>query len=104
MNLQGKENYAKAVSAFKQALAIDPDYAPAWTGLSWVYEYQTRGRVWTKAQGVTLAMEAAEKALAIDDTFALGWSTLSYLKKNMSGTGRAPKRPLTEPYNSNPIM
>jgi adenylate cyclase len=81
MNLHGKENYAKAVSAFKQALAIDPDYARAWTGLSWAYEYQTRDRVWTKAQGVTLAMEAAEKALAIDDTFALGWSTLSYLKK-----------------------
>ena len=81
MNLQGKENLEKSVSAFKQALAIDPDYAPAWTGLSWAYEYQTRNRYWTKAQGVALAREAAERALAIDDNMALAWSTLSFLKK-----------------------
>jgi TolB-like protein/tetratricopeptide (TPR) repeat protein len=81
MNLEGKDNYAKAVSAFKQALAMDPDYAPAWTGLSWAYEYQTRSRVYTKEQGVALAMEAAETALAIDENFALAWSSLSYLKK-----------------------
>jgi tetratricopeptide (TPR) repeat protein len=81
MNLEGNDNYAKAVSAFKQALAMDPDYTPAWTGLSWAYEYQTRSGVYTKEQGVALAMEAAETALAIDENFALAWSSLSYLKK-----------------------
>jgi TolB-like protein/Tfp pilus assembly protein PilF len=81
MNLQGKENLEKAVSTFKQALKLDPDYAPIWTGLSWAYEYQTRNRYWTKAEGVALATEAAERALALDDTMALAWSTRSYLKK-----------------------
>jgi len=77
----GKENLEKAVSTFKQVLAIDPEYAPAWVGLSWTYEFQRRERILPEEQGVALARDAAEKALAIDDNMALAWSTLSYIKK-----------------------
>ena len=76
-----EEELENAVSAFKQALVIDPDYAPAWTGLSWAYEYQTRKKILPFTQGVKLSRETAEMALAIDDNMALAWSTLSYLKK-----------------------
>ena len=76
-----KEDLEKTVTAFKQALAIDPDYAPAWVGLSWAYEYQGRERILPKEQAIALARETAERALAIDDNLALAWSTLSYLKK-----------------------
>jgi adenylate cyclase len=75
------EDVEKAVSAFRNALAIDPEYAPAWTGLSWAYEFQTRGGGVPRAEGIALAREAAERALAADDSMALAWSTLSYLKK-----------------------
>lgn len=77
----GKENLEKAVSTFEQVLAIDPDYAPAWVGLSWTYEFQRREGTLSDEQGVTLARDAAERALAIDDNMALAWSTLSYIKK-----------------------
>lgn len=70
----------QAVSKFKQALTIDPDYAPAWLGLSWAYEYQ-RGGTLTYEQGAALAREAADRALAIDDSMALAWSAMSFLKK-----------------------
>ena len=76
-----KEELEKAISAFKQALVIDPDYAPAWTGLSWAYEYQIRKKILPFTQGVKLSREAAEMTLAIDDTLALAWSTLAYVKK-----------------------
>jgi adenylate cyclase len=76
-----EEDLEKAVSAFQQALAIDPDYAPAWAGLSWAYEYLIRSRSLPRAQGIALTREAAERALAADDNMALAWSTLSYLKK-----------------------
>jgi TolB-like protein len=76
-----KEELEKSVSAFQQALAIDPDYAPAWAGLSWAYEYQTRRRSVPRAEGIALARGAVERALAADDSMALAWSTLSYLKK-----------------------
>jgi len=75
-----EEELEEAVSAFKQALTIDPDYAPAWLGLSWAYEFQ-RGGTLTHEQGAALAREAADRALAADDKLALTWSTLSYLKK-----------------------
>ena len=75
------EELEKAVSAFKQALAIDPDYAPAWLGLSWAYEFQRQEKALPKEQAVALAFEAVERALAIDDTLGLAWSSLSYLKK-----------------------
>lgn len=76
-----REELEKSVSAFKKALAMDPDYAPAWLGLSWAYELQARSRVLPRAQTVQLAREAAERALAIDDKLALAWSTSAYLKK-----------------------
>ncbi len=75
------EDLEKAVTAFERALAIDPDYAPAWAGLSWAYEYQIRSRSLPRAEGIAMTREAAERALAIDDNMALAWSTLSYLKK-----------------------
>jgi len=76
-----KENLEKSVSAFEQVLAIDPDYAPAWVGLSWNYEYQRRERILPYEQAVALMRDAAEMALAIDDNLALAWSTLAYVKK-----------------------
>lgn len=76
-----KEDLEKAITAFEQALAIDPDYAPAWLGLSWGYEMVRRQKSLPQEKAIALAHEAAERALAIDDNMALAWSTLAYLKK-----------------------
>ena len=76
-----KEEVENAVSAFKQALVIDPDYVPAWIGLSWAYEFQTRMGVHPRTLGIELSREAADMALAIDDSLAIAWSTQSYLRK-----------------------
>jgi TolB-like protein/Tfp pilus assembly protein PilF len=76
-----REDLENALTAFKQGLAIDPDYAPAWLGLSWAYEFVRREEILPKEQAVALAREAVERALAIDDNLALAWSSLSYLKK-----------------------
>lgn len=75
------DDIENSVSAFQEALAIDPDYAPAWAGLSWAYEYQIRNRSRPRAEGIALTREAAERALVADEGMALAWSTLSYLKK-----------------------
>jgi tetratricopeptide (TPR) repeat protein len=80
-NLKGKENWEKAVSAFRQALAIDPEYAPAWVGISRTYHYQTNSRLLSREQGSALAMEAVERALAIDSKMASAWARLAFLKK-----------------------
>jgi TolB-like protein len=80
-NLKGKENWEKAVSAFKQALAIDPEYAPAWVGISRTYSYQTRARLRSREKGSALSLEAVERALAIDSNLASAWASLAWFKK-----------------------
>jgi TolB-like protein len=74
------EEIEKAISTFKQALAIDPEYAPAWLGLSWAYEYQrfsASNRTWEEQ--VALIREAAARGLALDENLALAWSTTSFV-------------------------
>ncbi len=79
-NLKGKENWEKAVSAFRQALAIDPEYAPSWVGISKTYHYQTISRLLSRETGSALARAAVDRALAIDSNLASAWAGLAMLK------------------------
>ena len=81
-NLRGEQNLQKAVAAFEQALAIDPDYAPAWVGISMTYSIQSRSRFRNEEQGSALAIGAVERALAIDKDMAIAWASLAYLKRS----------------------
>ena len=80
-NLKGKENWEKAVSAFQQALAIDPEYAPAWVNIALTYQYQALAGFRPYEEAVVLARAAVERALAIDEKMATAWAGLSYQKK-----------------------
>ena len=66
-----KEGYEQALALFKQALAIDPNYAAAWDGLARVYINQTVDSQRPLDEGLRLAREAVGKALEIDPEFAL---------------------------------
>ncbi len=81
-NLRGEENLEKAVAAFKQALAIDPDYAPAWIGIQVAYSLQANYSQRPEEETRSLAMEAVERALAIDEDMASAWAGLAYLKRS----------------------
>ena len=105
-NLRDSESLEKAQLAFEQALAADPNYAPAWVGLSMTYQFQFRNRGRSQEEGFTLAMQAAKKALEIDDSLAIGWATLAYLKRSYewdwAGAQAAIERALAlEPNNAN---
>ena len=70
LHRQRGEVLLEAVALFEQALAIDPEFAPAWAGLSHSYivipnyiskeEYQAMGDVLAKS------VDAAERALELD--------------------------------------
>ena len=60
--------FLRAESLLKQALELDPGYAPAWEGLANVYARGRRISVWPVSDANNMAREAAEKALAIDPT------------------------------------
>ena len=82
LNLAGKENTQKAMEAFQQALAIDPEYAPAWSSLHFSYAKLLQYGVLSRDEGVELAMGALDKALEIDDKLASAWAGIAYMKRS----------------------
>ena len=73
---------ANAIQEFQQAIAADPDYAPAYAGLADAYELL--GSVPNDAlpprQAIPKAEEAAEKALALDNSLAEAHVSLAYIR------------------------
>jgi TolB-like protein len=60
----------QALLLYQRALEIDPNYAPAWAGLSVAYSVAADANRIDKKAGLARAYEAAAKALALDPNFA----------------------------------
>jgi len=73
------ESMARAVTLYQQALAISPDYAAAWTGLSIMYTHQADLGLGPYDEGYNLAREAVEEALAVNPEYALGHARLGWI-------------------------
>jgi serine/threonine protein kinase/Flp pilus assembly protein TadD len=78
-----KEGFEKAIHYFEQAAALDPNYAPAWSGLAAVYRNQANFGHMSVDEGNTKALDCVEKALATDPNSAdayvqLGWIEMAY--------------------------
>src|SRR3989449_3680411 len=82
-NMRSREGARGAIRYFEQAIAEDPDYAPAYAGLSDSYALQLDYRSVPVAEGFARAQEYARKALELDETVAeahasLGWVLFVY--------------------------
>ncbi len=64
------DEYQKAISAYKQAIALDPNFAVAYVGLADVYNSMGKDPVVAPRECIPLAKDAAIKALEIDATLA----------------------------------
>jgi TolB-like protein/Tfp pilus assembly protein PilF len=70
---------ARAVDFYKQALALDPEFARAWAGLSRAYWTQA-GYGWAPVEeGFRMAREAAERSIAIAPDLADGHVALAHV-------------------------
>ena len=72
-----EEGLKKGVAYFQEAIRLDPDYAPAYSGLADAYSFLGFAGVETDRPR-QLAIEAAKKAISLDDSLAeahasLGW-------------------------------
>lgn len=78
-NKRDEDSLKKSVEYFERAAAIDPDYAPAYSGLAdaWLtmFDYEVDDRHETTAK----AREAVRKALALDDASADAHKSLAHL-------------------------
>ena len=74
----GGEGLKKAVGYYREAIQVDPNYAPAYSGLS--DAYSTMGFGWVDVQHPELlAIEAAKKALSLDDSLAEAHASLGFV-------------------------
>jgi serine/threonine protein kinase/tetratricopeptide (TPR) repeat protein len=73
------ESLAKAKECFEQALAIDPNYAPAYSGLAAYYYLLAAIGLTPTSEVAPLAKSAAENALAIDPNNSEAYSVLGVM-------------------------
>jgi TolB-like protein/DNA-binding winged helix-turn-helix (wHTH) protein/Tfp pilus assembly protein PilF len=72
------ENLKKSTEYYEQAIAKDPKYALAYTGLADCYQLLAEYDATTPKEGFTKARAAATKALEIDDQLAEAHTSLAY--------------------------
>jgi DNA-binding winged helix-turn-helix (wHTH) protein/TolB-like protein/Flp pilus assembly protein TadD len=101
-NKFNEDGLSKAIDYFKQAIAIDPNYALAYTGLSVSYNVQGAVGVLPPAQTWTDARWTAEKAVALDDSLAEGHSALGAVKLLYEWDWPAADRELKRALELNP--
>jgi DNA-binding winged helix-turn-helix (wHTH) protein len=71
-----------AIAAFERAIALDPDYAMAYTGLAsaqWLAYEMTRANDAPDVDALDTGLEHARRAVALDDRLADAHATLSFL-------------------------
>ena len=77
---RGLNNMLKSVEYFQQAIAIDPQYALAYVGLSDVYSILADNLYLSPHEGYPKAREFTRKALEIDGGLADALASLAFIK------------------------
>lgn len=70
------EGYEQAIVSLQEALAIAPDYAPAWRQLGVIYMTQAGRGLRPVEEGYGLGQKATERALALDPNNALAHASM----------------------------
>jgi eukaryotic-like serine/threonine-protein kinase len=75
-----EEGFNKGIAYFRQAIAKDPAYALAYSGLAHCYSLLANLGFVPPKEAFPTAKEAAQKALELDDTLAEGHTALAFIK------------------------
>ncbi|HYM13063.1 MAG TPA: tetratricopeptide repeat protein, partial [Bryobacterales bacterium] len=79
-NKRTEEGVRKGIEYFQQAIAIDPQYAPAWSGVADSYSLLGQYGLAPARDALPPAKAAAAKALEIDDTLAEAHTSFAYVR------------------------
>jgi TolB-like protein/class 3 adenylate cyclase len=81
INRPSDENLKKAIAQFEEAIRLDPNFAPAYSGLSDAYVWAGFNEaVFTAAEAMPKAKATAEKAVQLDDNSAEAHTSLAIFK------------------------
>jgi len=78
-DLRTRPAVLRAVAEFQQAIALDPNYAPAHAALARAYSLAPVFGAMTPMESMPKAREAAQRAISLDPSFAAGHSTLGFV-------------------------
>jgi DNA-binding winged helix-turn-helix (wHTH) protein/TolB-like protein/Flp pilus assembly protein TadD len=79
-NKRTREGLRRGVDYFKQALDLDPTFAPAYAGLADAYALLVFQGEFPQAHWIPQATAAATRALDLDDTLAEAHTSLGFIK------------------------
>jgi len=69
-----------AIESFREAIEIDPEYAPAWAGLAQSLDWAANWGNIDATEGFEQAREATIKALELDEDLAEAWTMLAKIQ------------------------
>ena len=96
------EAIEQAIALYKQALSIDPAYAPAWDGLADGYYNEVDLGVASVDQALPLAREAIDKALGNDPGYAPAYARAALIEGAIEGDLAAAARHLEQGFALDP--
>lgn len=81
-NKRTVEGHQKAIEFFEKAIALDPNYAPAYAGLADAYALlgSAANFILPRREAMGRAREAAQKALSLDESLADAHTSLGFVK------------------------
>ena len=94
--------YSKGIDYFQQAIAKDPTYALAYSGLADCYSGRANGGFVPRKEGYPRAKEAALKALELDDTLAEAHTSLAFIKTDYDWDWSGAEKELQRAIELNP--
>lgn len=77
-----RRDLSKAADFYREAIALAPDYAPAWAGLAGVYYAQTSYNHMPVEIGLKAMRAAVQRALALNPDLAAGHYMLAAIQKD----------------------
>jgi TolB-like protein/Flp pilus assembly protein TadD len=78
--LYTKESYESAITAYRESIALDANFAPPWEGLSTVLSYQGYAGITDMQEAMEASRQAAMRALELDDKLAEAWLALARIQ------------------------
>lgn len=86
-NKRTEDGLLQGIEYFRKAIAVDPDYAPAYAGLADCYNMLVVYGINQPKEAFPKAKEAATKALSIDGTLAEARTSLAFIKHRWDWAG-----------------
>ncbi len=102
LNKSTGEGFDKGIKYFQQAIAIDPMYAPAYSGLADCYTSLAGFGLISSKEGYLRAKDAALKAVELDDTLAEAHGSLALIKSSYDWDWAGADREIRRAIELNP--